>query len=186
MQDERDFGYFCLETRQAGLRNHALDAHQMIKYGKMRILMVCLGNICRSPLAEGIMREKVRESGLDIAVDSAGTAAYHVGEPPDERSQEVAKKHGIDISGQRARQFEVSDFDHFDKIYVMDSQNYENVMSMAQNSTESDKVDLILNEIYPGENRPVPDPYYGGRDGFQRVYDMLEASCNEVIEKARG
>ncbi len=149
----------------------------------MRILMICLGNICRSPLAEGIMREKARESGLDITVDSAGTAAYHVGEPPDKRSQEVARKHGIDISGQHARQFEVRDFLQFDKIYVMDRQNYENVISLASDKTQAQKVDFMLNELYPDENRAVPDPYYGGKDGFDRVYEMLEGSCQKVIEK---
>ncbi len=149
----------------------------------MHILMVCLGNICRSPLAEGIMREKALEAGLDIIVDSAGTAAYHVGEPPDKRSEEVARKHGIDISGQRARQFEVRDFLQFDKIYVMDRQNYENVISLASDKMQAQKVSFMLNELYPGENRPVPDPYYGGKDGFDRVYEMLEASCSKVIEK---
>lgn len=166
---------------------HGLDnKHSLSINWIMRILMVCLGNICRSPLAEGIMREKARESGLDISVDSAGTAAYHVGEPPDKRSQEVARKHGIDISDQRARQFEVRDFHHFDKIYVMDRQNYEHVISLAPDQNQAQKVDLMLNELYPGENRRVPDPYYGGKDGFDRVYDMLEGSCSKVIEKVRG
>lgn len=152
----------------------------------MRILMVCLGNICRSPLAEGIMREKAQEAGLDITVDSAGTAAYHAGEPPDRRSQEVAKKHGIDISKQRARQFGVSDFDIFDKIFVMDSSNYEDVVALTADAEDAGKVDHILNTIYPGKNRPVPDPYYGGRDGFKNVYDMLEKSCNIIVERIRS
>lgn len=146
----------------------------------MRILMVCLGNICRSPLAEGIIKEKFSKHGITAEVDSAGTAAYHVGEPPDERSREVAAKHGIDISGQRARQFEVSDFDRFDKIYAMDSQNFSNIAALARNNNDLDKVDMILNESYPGENRQVPDPYYGGKNGFEKVYQMLDEACEKI------
>lgn len=146
----------------------------------MRILMVCLGNICRSPLAEGIIKEKFSKHGITAEADSAGTAAYHVGEPPDERSREVAAKHGIDISGQRARQFEVSDFDRFDKIYAMDSQNFSNIAALARNNNDLDKVDMILNESYPGENRQVPDPYYGGKNGFEKVYQMLDEACEKI------
>lgn len=149
----------------------------------MRILMVCLGNICRSPLAEGIMREKAREAGISLTVDSAGTAAYHEGEPPDQRSQEVAMKHGIDISKQRARQFETKDFDAFDKIFVMDKNNYEDIINLATRKEDVAKVDLILNTVFPGENKPVPDPYYGGRDGFEKVYDLLEESCSKILSQ---
>ncbi len=152
----------------------------------MKILMVCLGNICRSPLAEGIMNEKFRQHGIAAEVDSAGTAAYHVGEPPDERSREVAAKHGIDISGQRARQFEVSDFDRFDKIYAMDSQNISNIAALARDDNDLEKVDMILNESYPGENRQVPDPYYGGKNGFEKVYQMLDEACEKIIRGYRG
>jgi len=147
--------------------------------------MVCLGNICRSPLAEGIMKDKAEKSGLEVVADSAGTAAYHVGEPPDQRSMEVAKKHNIDISNQRARQFEVRDFDAFDRIYVMDKNNYEDVIALATSTEDVEKVDLILNAVNPGENRSVPDPYYGGKDGFDKVYSMLEESCSAIVEKLK-
>lgn len=145
------------------------------------VLMVCLGNICRSPLAKGILKHKVSQSGLDIKVDSAGTAAYHAGEPPDYRSQEVAERNGVDLGNQRARKFEVRDFDRFDKIYVMDRSNFRDIMDMARNQDDRQKVEMIMNTIYPGENRQVPDPYYGGKDGFQQVFDMLDAACDQII-----
>jgi len=132
------------------------------------------------------MNEKFRQHGIAAEVDSAGTAAYHVGEPPDERSREVAAKHGIDISGQRARQFEVSDFDRFDKIYAMDSQNISNIAALARDDNDLEKVDMILNESYPGENRQVPDPYYGGKNGFEKVYQMLDEACEKIIRGYRG
>ncbi|MFP4063959.1 MAG: low molecular weight protein-tyrosine-phosphatase [Bacteroidales bacterium] len=152
----------------------------------MRILMVCLGNICRSPLAEGIILKKFSQHDITAEADSAGTAAYHVGEPPDERSREVAAKHGIDISGQRARQFEVSDFDRFDKIYAMDSQNFSNIAALARDNNDLEKVDMILNESYPGENRQVPDPYYGGKNGFEKVYQMLDEACEIIVKRIVG
>ncbi len=152
----------------------------------MKILMVCLGNICRSPLAEGILRDKARKMGVEITVDSAGTAAYHTGERPDRRSQEVAKKHGIDISSQRARQFTRSDFEEFDGIFVMDSSNYDNVISLASSPEEAKKVEYILNMIYPGKDLPIPDPYYGGNDGFENVFKMLDDSCEKIIEKVKS
>ena len=125
----------------------------------MRILMVCLGNICRSPLAEGILQSKVNK---EIKVDSAGTAGYHVGHLPDDRSVAVAKKHGIDISHQRCRKFTVNDFDTFNFIYVMDQGNYQEVISLARNKYDEQKVQLILNEVSPNSNQSVPDPYFGG------------------------
>ncbi len=145
--------------------------------------MVCLGNICRSPLAEGILQNKANENQLDIMVDSAGTAAYHVGEPPDIRSQEVAQKHGVDISRQQARQFHVSDFDHFDRIYVMDLSNLKNVKDLARNQHDLDKVKLIRDATHPGKNLVVPDPYYGGRDGFDKVYMMLDECCDNILSE---
>lgn len=141
--------------------------------------MVCLGNICRSPLAEGILKSKV--NAKDIMVDSAGTAAYHVGELPDSRSIEVARKYGIDLTDQRARKFTVQDFDTFDWIYAMDRSNYQNIMSLAQSETAAAKVKMILNESHPGEHREVPDPYYGGDQGFEQVYAMLDEAC-EIIK----
>lgn len=155
----------------------------------MKILMVCLGNICRSPLAEGILRNKLKERGLDAEVDSAGTAAYHIGEKPDRRSIEIAEKYDIDITYQRARQFEMSDFKRFDLIYAMDRHNYEDLKAMARDPLERQKVKMILNEVNPGENRSVPDPYYGGKDGFINVYKMLDEASDviaDLIEENRN
>ncbi len=147
-----------------------------------KILMVCLGNICRSPLAEGILKAKVNKENLPVIVDSAGIANYHEGEKPDRRSINVAKKHGIDISKQRGRQFTENDFDQFDLIYAMDTSNYNNICALAKNEKEKSKVKLILNEIYPNSNASVPDPYYGGDNGFEDVYQMLNKSCEEIIK----
>ena len=145
-----------------------------------KILMVCLGNICRSPLAEGIMRSKLSE---DFTVDSAGTGGWHAGELPDKRSITTAKNRGLDITNQRARQFKVSDFDTFDYIYVMDNSNYKDVISLAPTEESKSKVRLILNEIFPNENVDVPDPYYGGDDGFENVFDMLDQACEAIARK---
>lgn len=146
----------------------------------MKILMVCLGNICRSPLAEGIMREKLRKYRLEGMVDSAGTASYHIGEEPDLRSIEVARKHNIDISYQRARPFRSDDFDKFDLIFAMDSENYRNIMRLARSDNDRKKVELILDRIHPGKGFEVPDPYYGGNDGFEKVFKLLDASCEKI------
>lgn len=143
-----------------------------------KILMVCLGNICRSPLAEGILKSKLPESIFFI--DSAGTANYHVGNPPDPRSIAVGKKYGIDISKLKGRQFSVNDFNTFDLIYVMDESNYRNVISIARNERDKSKVKFILNEIYPNQNYDVPDPYYGGDHGFENVYKMLDEACTII------
>ncbi|WP_303318965.1 low molecular weight protein-tyrosine-phosphatase [Flavivirga abyssicola] len=145
-----------------------------------KILMVCLGNICRSPLAEGILKSKL--SNDLFQVDSAGTANYHTGSSPDKRSIAVARKYGLDISHLRGRQFKTSDFDSFDLIYVMDESNYRNVIALARNDEDKTKVKFILNEVYPNQNYDVPDPYYGGDDGFENVYKMLDEAC-EVIAK---
>jgi len=141
--------------------------------------MVCLGNICRSPLAEGILEHKTQH--LNIKVDSAGTAGYHIGKLPDERSIEIAEKYNIDLTKQRARQFSRGDFDDFDIIYAMDTNNYAHLISLANNKTERNKIRLILNEIYPEKFESVPDPYYGGDDGFQNIYNILNAACNKII-----
>ena len=142
--------------------------------------MVCLGNICRSPLAEGILRSKLPYNKFTI--DSAGTANYHTGNPPDKRSVAIAKKYGLDISNLRGRQFSALDFERFDIIYVMDESNYNNVISLAKNQEDIDKVKMILNEIYPNQNYSVPDPYYGGNDGFENVYKMLDEACSIIAE----
>ncbi len=147
------------------------------------ILMVCLGNICRSPLAEGLMASKVDTS--KIKVDSAGTADYHVGALPDKRSIKVAKENGIDLTKLRGRQFQVADFDRFDKIYVMDASNYQNVIRLARREEDKNKVEFILNEITPNENAEVPDPYYGGESGFQHVYELLDEATSIIANKIK-
>ena len=144
----------------------------------MKILMVCLGNICRSPLAEGILKEKTKD--LNTEIDSAGTASYHIGNPPDPRSIEIAKKYNIDLTTQRARQFHYTDFEKFDLIYAMDKNNYAQLMSQATSEKERNKIKMILNEIEPNSFKSVPDPYYGGDNGFQKVYNMLETACEKI------
>jgi protein-tyrosine phosphatase len=145
-----------------------------------KTLMVCLGNICRSPLAQGILQSKLDANFF--SVDSAGTAAYHIGELPDQRSIAVAKKYGIDISNQRARKFDIKDFIEFDVIYAMDKENYQNICSLAKKDVDLRKVKMILNEINPSLNLSVPDPYYGVEKGFENIYQMLDEAC-EIIKK---
>ncbi|CAM1347102.1 low molecular weight protein-tyrosine-phosphatase [Tenacibaculum insulae] len=147
---------------------------------KKKILMVCLGNICRSPLAEGILKSKLSDNFI---VDSAGTAGYHVGELPDKRSIEVAENYGIDITNQRSRKFVKSDFKEFDLIYAMDGSNYHNILSIIDDNEDVQKVRMILNELHPSENRNVPDPYYGGNQGFENVYKMLDEACEVIASK---
>ena len=147
----------------------------------INVLMVCLGNICRSPLAEGILFSKVDND--KVSVDSAGTGGWHIGELPDQRSIDVAKKHQLDLSNQRCRKFSNSDFENFDIIYVMDKSNYKDVISMARNEKDKQKVHLILNEVYPMQNLDVPDPYYGGANGFENVYQMLDEACDNISKK---
>lgn len=147
----------------------------------MRVLMVCLGNICRSPLAEGILKHKVRQNGLDWMVDSAGTGFWHVGELPDRRSIAVARKYGIDITDQRARQFQPADFERFDRILVMDTQNRRDVLRHAQHEEHHAKVQLILDYLHPGRDESVPDPYYDD-DGFEEVFRMLDAACDKLLK----
>lgn len=142
--------------------------------------MVCLGNICRSPLAQGILENKVDKN--NVFVDSAGTGAYHIGKLPDVRSISVAKKHGINITNQSARQFQVEDFDKFDVIFAMDKSNYQNILNLARNEEDKAKVKMILNEI-SNEDNSVPDPYYGGDRGFDNVYEMLDEACLIIASK---
>ena len=149
----------------------------------MKILMVCLGNICRSPLAEGILQAKAKAAGLNWQVDSAGTANYHVGETPHDLSIKVAKEHGVDISNKRVRQLSKLDFTLFDKIYVMDRENYNGAKRIAADKWDIDKIDYLLNEVYPGENREVPDPWYGGYENFVEVYALLDEACENIVEK---
>lgn len=142
--------------------------------------MVCLGNICRSPLAEEIMRSKLSSEHL---VDSAGTGDWHIGHLPDKRSIAIAAKKGLDLTHQRGRQFNISDFETFDHIFVMDNSNYKDVMALAPDDAAKAKVKLILNELFPNENVDVPDPYFVGVEGFENVYNMLDAACNEIAKQ---
>lgn len=143
--------------------------------------MVCLGNICRSPLAEGILKSKLFRA--NVVIDSAGTGAYHIDQKPDSRSISIAKINGVDITDQRARKFLVEDFDAFDIIYVMDNANYRDVIEMARNEDDIVKVKMILNEVFPNENLDVPDPYLGGDFGFKNVYKMLDEACEIIAKK---
>jgi protein-tyrosine phosphatase len=149
----------------------------------MKFLMVCLGNICRSPLAEGILQFKARQAGLNWQVESAATGSWEIGKPPHPLSRKVAAQNGIDISMQRCRQFQKEDMLYFDFIYVMDDTNYEDVKAMSRELWDESKVDLLLNELYPGENRSVPDPYFGAERDYYRVFDLLDQACNKVIER---
>ncbi len=143
--------------------------------------MVCLGNICRSPLAEGILKSKT--SPESVFVDSAGTAAYHIGNKPDQRSINVAAKYGLDISSQRARKVSVKDFDTFDRIFAMDQSNYDHLLLLARTDLDISKIKLILNEAHPNQNRSVPDPYDGESSGFENVYLMLDEACECILKK---
>ena len=146
----------------------------------MNILMVCLGNICRSPLAHGILESKAPEGWH---IDSAGTSCWHEGERPDTRSIITAKGRGLNIDQQRSRPFLAEDFDKFDIIFAMDSSNYSNIARLAPDEVSKEKVRLIMNEAYPEENRQVPDPYTGGQRGFEDVYDMLELAIDKFLEQ---
>jgi protein-tyrosine phosphatase len=150
----------------------------------MKILMVCLGNICRSPLAEGILDHKAKQAGLNWVVDSAGTGNYHIGAPPHLLSQKVAKMNGVDISHQCCRQFIKEDMLLFDKIYAMDNDNYDDIKRISGELWDPSKTDLLLNELFPGENIDVPDPWYGTEKNFYDVYAMIDKACNAIIKKA--
>ena len=149
----------------------------------MNILMVCLGNICRSPLAEGILRHKAQRAGLKLNVESAGTNGYHVGDPPHRLSQKVAALNGIDICNQKARKFSPDDFDKYDKIYAMAEDVIDDMKRIAKKRYDPEKVDLLMNELYPGKNMDVPDPWYGPEPGYHDVYKMIEAACDSIIRK---
>ena len=146
-----------------------------------KILMVCLGNICRSPLAEGILRKKAEEFKLNLFIDSAGTSNYHIGEHPDMRTIKNAFTHNVDLSKLKARQFSVADFDNFDIIFVMDASNYSDVISLARNDNDRNKVELLLDRVYPKAGIAVPDPYFGGEEGFENVFTILDKACDVVI-----
>ena len=152
----------------------------------MRILMVCLGNICRSPIAEGVMRNIALLNNLNWQIASAGTENYHIGEPPHSYSQKVCQKHGIDISQQRARKFVASDFEQFDKIYAMSQDVLAEIKYQAGSAFDEGKISLFLNELYPGSNRSVPDPWYGPEEGYTEVYEMIERTCLGIAAKYRS
>lgn len=145
--------------------------------------MVCLGNICRSPLAEGILQQKAFEAGLAWSVESAGTNSYHTGEPPHPLSQKVARLNGIDISTQRARRFIAADFDSYDKIYALAGDVLDDIKRIAKNKFDAGKAELLMNEQFPGKNLDVPDPYYGTEPGYHEVYRMISGVCDRIIEK---
>ncbi|PXX23449.1 low molecular weight protein-tyrosine-phosphatase [Arenibacter sp. ARW7G5Y1] len=147
---------------------------------RTKVLMVCLGNICRSPLAEGILKSKLDKK--TILVDSAGTASYHIGKKPDGRSISIAKKYGIDISQQRCRQFTAKDFSEFDIIYAMDRSNYANIVALAENEEQIAKVHLLLQRSN-STHKEVPDPYYGGEDGFEEIYHLIDSACNLIAQE---
>jgi len=149
----------------------------------MKILMVCLGNICRSPLAEGILQDKALKSGLKWSVESAGNKSYHTGEAPHPLSQKVAKLNGIDISQQRARRFTASDLEVYDKIYALAEDVLDEMKRIAGKKFDAAKADLLMNELYPGKNMDVPDPWYGPEPGYHEVYKMIDEVCDSIIEK---
>lgn len=146
-----------------------------------KILMVCLGNICRSPMAQGILEHKLAQKKKEAYVDSAGTSGWHEGERPDSRAIQTMKKYAIDISKQRSRPFHKLDFDEFDHIYVMDSSNYNDILAQARTEEDKRKVQMILNVAYPQKNLSVPDPYYD--DGFDTVYNLLMEACEKIAEE---
>ena len=150
---------------------------------KTKILMVCLGNICRSPLAEGILASKL--SPEHFTVDSAGTGDYHIGKNPDHRSIAIAKANGIDISQQNARQFTAQDFANYDYIFAMDGTNFQDILALAPDQQSKEKVKLILNELFENENVDVPDPYFGLENGFPIVYEMLDEVCTTIAENLK-
>ena len=151
---------------------------------KVSVLFVCMGNICRSPTAEGVFRHVVKQAGMqdNIMIDSAGTHAYHIGESPDKRSQAKAKEHGVDLSNQKARKALAKDFERFDYIIAMDRSNYEDLKSLTRNQEQSQKLSLFMDYADNWNNTEVPDPYYGGSNGFQEVFDMVTSASEGLLE----
>lgn len=147
----------------------------------MKILMVCLGNICRSPLAEGILKHKAKQAGLNWYIESAGTNGYHTGEAPHHLSQKVATLNGIDICNQKARQFTANDFKSFDKLYAMSKDVIEEMEWIAKDAFDRNKCDLLMNALYPGKNMDIPDPWYGPEPGFHKAYKMIDEACEKIV-----
>lgn len=169
------------KTQHAKLQ--PLNSLLLLTFAPMKILMVCLGNICRSPLAEGILQQKAFEAGLTWSVESAGTNSYHTGEAPHPLSQKVARLNGIDISCQRARRFVAGDFDVYDKIYALANDVMDDIKRIAGKKFDARKADLLMNELYPGKNMDVPDPWYGPEPGYHDVYKMISEVCDKIVEK---
>lgn len=156
----------------------------MVNYLRnMKILMVCLGNICRSPLAEGVLQAKANAANLNWIVNSAGTNGLHNGEAPHKFSQKVAVKHGVDISNQISRKFVADDFENYDKIYVMAADVLQDVKKIAGEKFDTNKIDFFLNELNAGKNEDVPDPWYGEEDGYDEVYEIIERTCGVIVER---
>ena len=151
---------------------------------KISVLFVCMGNICRSPTAEGVFRHVVKQAGMQdkVMIDSAGTHAYHIGESPDKRSQAKAKEQGVDLSKQRARKALAEDFEHFDYIIAMDRSNYEDLKRLISNQEQAQKLSLFMDYADNWNNTEVPDPYYGGSNGFQEVFDMVTSASEGLLE----
>lgn len=149
----------------------------------MRILFVCLGNICRSPMAEGIMKQLITDHQLEWEVDSAGTESYHVGEKPDPRAIRTCRKHGIEITGQRARRISKNDFETFDKIYALAGDVLQEINRMHPNLKPHGELKLLLDELFPGEHRSVPDPYYGREEDFEPVFRSIMEACEAIVKK---
>ena len=149
----------------------------------MKILMVCLGNICRSPLAEGILQQKALQAGLNWEVDSAGTNGYHTGEPPHHLSIKVAKQNGINISNQRSRRFIAADFENYDLIYAMAADVLDDMRRISKNNFDAKKVSLFLEASFPGEERDVPDPWSGPEIHYHEVFEIIERNCDNIIKK---
>ena len=145
--------------------------------------MVCLGNICRSPMAEGMLTQKLKPFHLPVTVDSAGFERVNEGNPPDLRASVTMEKHGYDIRYIRARLFSVKDFDVCDKIYVMDENNYRSVLRFARNDEDKAKVEYLMNEVYPTSNQAIADPYYGGIDGFETTFGMIDLATDKIVER---
>jgi low molecular weight protein-tyrosine phosphatase len=162
------------------------DCQQDAIFARMKILMVCLGNICRSPLAEGILQEKAFKAGLNWSVESAGTDTYHIGEPPHPLSQKVATMNGIDICNQRARRFVAEDFDRFDKIYALAKDVMQEIRFIAKNKFDESKIDLLMNELYPGKNMDVRDPWSGPERSYHEAFELIDRACEAIVQKAQS
>ena len=169
----------------SGLSLPAADCWLHAIFACMKILMVCLGNICRSPLAEGILQDKAFKAGLNWSIESAGTNGLHDGEPPHSLSQKVARMNGIDICNQRSRRLVPEDFDRFDKIYALAEDVLFDIKRIARKKFDRSKVDLLMNELYPGKDLDVPDPWSGPEKEYHEAFRLIDAACEKIIQKAQ-